>query len=54
MTLTARVLNGAMSKHLVITGAAKREALEKASKTKDVMAAPVKSVLKGMVVHWAE
>ena len=54
MTLTARVLNGAMSKHLVITGATKREALEKASKTKDVMAAPVKSVLKGMVVHWAE
>lgn len=54
MTLSARVLNGAMSKHLVITGTAKREALEKAAKTKDVMSAPVKSVLKGMVVHWAQ
>jgi 6-phosphogluconolactonase len=54
ITLSARVLNGAMSKHIVITGAAKREALEKAAKTRDPMEAPVKAVLKGTVVHWAE
>ncbi|MAM60338.1 6-phosphogluconolactonase [Maritimibacter sp. UBA3975] len=54
ITLTARVLNGAMSKHIVITGDAKREALEKAAKTRDSMEAPVKAVLKGAVVHWAQ
>ncbi|MZR12946.1 6-phosphogluconolactonase [Maritimibacter sp. DP07] len=54
VTLSARVLNDAMSKHLVITGAAKREALERAAKTKDAHAAPVRSVLKDIVVHWAE
>lgn len=53
ITLSARVLNDAMSKHLVITGDAKREALEIAAKTKDTAQAPVASVLKGMVVHWA-
>lgn len=54
ITLSARVLNGAMSKHLVITGAAKRAALEKASGIRDFREAPVAAVLRGMVVHWAE
>lgn len=54
VTMTARVLNGAMSKHLVITGADKREALEHAAKIKDVHEAPVHAVLKDMTVHWAE
>ncbi|HBZ44658.1 MAG TPA: 6-phosphogluconolactonase [Maritimibacter sp.] len=54
ITLTARVLNGAMSKHLLITGVEKRDALEKAAKMKDTEAAPVAAVLKDMVVHWAE
>lgn len=54
ITLSARVLNGAMSKHLVITGAEKRAALEKAAKTRDHEEAPVASVLRDMVVHWAE
>ncbi|MBV7409962.1 6-phosphogluconolactonase [Maritimibacter sp. DP1N21-5] len=54
ITLTARVLNDAMSKHLVITGAAKREALERAVKLNDPAQAPVSAVLRDMVVHWAE
>ena len=53
ITLTVPVLNGALSKHLVITGDEKREALERAANSKDVRAAPVQSVLKDMVVHWA-
>lgn len=53
ITLSARVLNGAMSKHLVITGDEKRVALERAAKIRDHEDAPVASVLKDMVVHWA-
>ncbi len=54
MTLTPAALNGAMSKHLLITGADKREALERARKLGDPVAAPILSVLSGMTVHWAE
>jgi 6-phosphogluconolactonase len=54
MTLTPAALNGAMSKHLLITGADKREALERAQKLGDPVAAPILSVLSGMTVHWAE
>ncbi|WP_298494420.1 6-phosphogluconolactonase [uncultured Maritimibacter sp.] len=54
ITMSARVLNGAMSKHLVITGAAKREALERAAKLNDARQAPVSAVLKDTTVHWAE
>ena len=54
ITMSARVLNGAMSKHLVITGAAKREALERAAKLNDGRQAPVSAVLRDMTVHWAE
>ncbi len=54
VTLTARVLNDAMSKHLVITGADKREALERAQTERDVLKAPIHAVLPGATVHWAE
>lgn len=52
ITLTAHVLDGAMSKHIVIFGDEKREALEKArhASPKD---APVAAVLSQASVHWA-
>ena len=53
ITLTAPVLNGALSKHIVITGAEKREALERARHL-DPKEAPVAAVLQGATVHWAE
>lgn len=52
VTLSARVLDGALAKHIVITGTAKREALEKARHL-DIRDAPVKAVLDGAKVHWA-
>lgn len=52
ISLTAPVLNGAMSKHLVIFGAAKREALERAM-TLPPEEAPVQAILSGTQVHWA-
>jgi 6-phosphogluconolactonase len=53
ITLSAAVLNGAMSRHIVITGAAKREAFERA-KGLPPAEAPVAAVLKGATIHWAE
>ena len=53
ITLSAAVLNGAMSRHIVITGAAKREAFERA-KGLTPAEAPVAAVLKGAFIHWAE
>lgn len=53
VTLSARVLSGAMSKHLVIMGASKREALERAM-TLDPSEAPVRVALNQATVHWAE
>lgn len=53
VTLSARVLNGAVIRHILITGAAKREALEQA-KTMPPEEAPVAAVLRGAFVHWAE
>ncbi len=52
VTLTARVLDGALSKHLVIFGEAKRAALEKALDMPPEQA-PINAVLSGMTVHWA-
>lgn len=52
VTLSARVLNGAMSKHLVITGQAKRDAVERAWHMRSAEA-PVAAVLDDMAVHWA-
>ncbi|MEX3015537.1 6-phosphogluconolactonase [Gymnodinialimonas hymeniacidonis] len=53
ITLTAPILNGAMSKHILITGAEKREALERARHLSP-QEAPVSAVLQGATVHWAE
>lgn len=54
ITLSARVINGAMQKHLVIVGDAKREALERAEALRDPMQAPIYSVFDGLMVHWAK
>ncbi|MFC4671815.1 6-phosphogluconolactonase [Seohaeicola nanhaiensis] len=53
VTLTAPVLDGALSKHLVIFGASKRAALERAL-TMPPEEAPVQAVLTDITVHWAE
>lgn len=52
VTMTAHVLNGALSKHLVITGEDKKIALERAM-TLPPEKAPVRAVLDDMEVHWA-
>lgn len=52
MTLSAPVLNGALSKHLLIFGAEKREALERARKLPP-KEAPIAAMLQDMDVHWA-
>ena len=53
VTLSAGVLRGAMHRHIVITGTAKRRALE-AARTLVPEQAPVAAVLRGATVHWAE
>ena len=53
VTLSARVLNGALAKHLIITGQKKRAALARA-RGLPVTEAPVAAVLSDMSVHWAE
>lgn len=53
ISLTAPVLDGALSKHLVIYGTEKRNALENAL-SQPPEDAPVNAVLSGMTVHWAE
>ncbi len=53
ITLSARVLNAALKKHVLIFGAEKREALEKA-RNLPVEEAPIRAVLDGATVHWAE
>lgn len=50
--LTARVLDGAVSKHLVIHGAGKRAALDRALFL-GAEAAPVTAVMAATTVHWA-
>lgn len=52
VTLTARVLRDAMAIHIVITGADKRAALERAE-TLPPEQAPVRAVLANATVHWA-
>lgn len=52
VTLTAPVLSAALSTHIVITGDAKRTALERAQHL-DPKEAPVRAVLPGATVHWA-
>ncbi|SLN14636.1 6-phosphogluconolactonase [Pseudooctadecabacter jejudonensis] len=53
VTLSANVLKGAMSRHIVIKGADKRAALEAAQKVSP-QEAPIAAVLAGSTVHWAE
>jgi 6-phosphogluconolactonase len=53
ITLTAPVLKGALSLHILITGAEKRAALEKAQHLPATQA-PVRAVLGQAMVHWAE
>lgn len=53
ITLTARVLNGALAKHVVFKGQDKMDALEKAQHLSHAEA-PIASVLSGATVHWTE
>ncbi|WGV17176.1 6-phosphogluconolactonase [Fuscovulum ytuae] len=53
ITLTAPVLKGAMNIHILITGAEKRAALERAL-TLPPEEAPVRALLDNATVHWAE
>ncbi|WP_226553588.1 6-phosphogluconolactonase [Celeribacter naphthalenivorans] len=53
ITLSAKALKSAISTHILITGAEKRAALERAQEL-DEMDAPVKAVLSQATVHWAE
>lgn len=53
ITLSAKVLQDAMRCHIVITGAEKRAALERA-RDLPPEEAPVAALLPGAVVHWAE
>lgn len=53
ITLTAPVLRGAMHQHILITGAEKRAAVERAA-TLPPDQAPVRVVLDTATVHWAE
>lgn len=53
ISLSARVLNGALSKHLLITGQAKHAAVE-AARLLPVKDAPVGTVLNDIKIHWAE
>jgi 6-phosphogluconolactonase len=53
VTLSAQVLRAAFNIHILITGAEKRSALERAAGM-DAMDAPVRAVLDNATVHWAE
>lgn len=53
VSLAAHVLDEAMSKHLVITGAEKRAALERAADLPTEQA-PIRAVMSDLTVHWAE
>lgn len=53
ITLTAAALKGAMNIHVLITGAEKRAALERAL-TLPPDQAPIRAVLDTATVHWAE
>jgi 6-phosphogluconolactonase len=53
ITLTAPVLRGAFHTHILITGAEKRAALERAQSLPP-HEAPVRAVLDNATVHWAE
>ncbi len=54
VTLTARVLNAAGERHIMIAGADKRAALTRALATQETRDAPIRAVLDGATVHWCE
>ena len=54
VTLSGPVLSAAVSTHILITGAEKRTALEKAAALSDTRLAPIRTVLQQATVHWAE
>lgn len=53
ITFSARVLNDAINKHVVITGAEKRRVIERAVSLPPEEA-PINAVLDGATIHWAE
>ena len=53
ITITAPHLAGAMNIHILITGAEKRAAIERAAHLPP-LEAPISAVLKNATVHWAE
>ncbi|WP_299420866.1 6-phosphogluconolactonase [uncultured Shimia sp.] len=53
ITLSARVLDAAVRKHILIKGADKRDALQAAQKLSKEEA-PIKSISSGAEVHWTE
>ncbi|MEM8653825.1 MAG: 6-phosphogluconolactonase [Pseudomonadota bacterium] len=53
ISFSGPALAGAMAKHLVIYGAEKRAALERAEGL-DAVDAPIRAVMGGLTVHWAE
>lgn len=52
ITMSAQVLGGAMSTHVLITGPQKRDALERAMQLTPIEA-PIRIVLSNATVHWA-
>lgn len=53
ITLSARILNGAIAKHIVFKGQDKMDALQKARHLPHTQA-PIAAVLSGATVHWTE
>ncbi len=53
ITMSARVLNETVSKHIIITGTDKRHAIESAARL-EVAQAPIRAVMNDAIVHWAE
>ncbi len=53
VSLTAPTLRGALAKHVLIRGEAKRAALEEAIRINDPLKAPIVAVLDEAIVHWA-
>ena len=53
ITLSAKVINAAINRHIVIVGPEKKAALE-AAQSLSPAEAPVSAILSGTTVHWAE
>ena len=53
ITLSARILAGALSKHILITGSQKRNAIE-AARHLSPQDAPIRIMLQDAKIHWAE